>query len=316
MLVGIVGYMIIEGYNFLEAFYMTVITVSTVGFKEVRPLNPVGQLFTSFLIITSFGTFAYTVSALARSVLTGELGHYLKKYRLEKNIDKLNDHVIICGFGRNGRRAAKKLQAFNQNFVIVEQDSSIVEQHLENSGMSFYEGDATLDETLIKVGIERAKAVIATMSKDADNLYTVITARELNKSVGIISRASNDSAEKKLKAVGANNVVMPEGVGGAHMATLVMSPDIVEFLEHISVEGSSNINLGEIEVNKLRDKSGDMVIKDLSIRQRTGCTIIGLKTPEGEYIINPSSDMHLEPHSKLFVLGKPEELEDLHKYLN
>lgn len=315
MAAGILGFSIIEGYSLLESFYMTVITLSTVGFKEVRPLTGNGQIFTALLIISSFGIFAYAISVVTRSILTGELGSYYKVYRLHNHIQKLEGHVIICGFGRNGRRAAKKLKAYQQDYVVVENNENTIEKHLKGTDTLFIKGDATADDVLNSAGINRAKSIITTLSKDADNLYVVITARELNRKINIISRAANISTEKKLKAVGANHVVMPEGVGGAHMATLVMSPNIVEFLEFISVEGSSNINLEEIEVSQITDNSENMQLKDLALRQKTGCSIIGLKTPEGEYIINPGAEATITRHSKLFVLGKPDEIQDLYKFL-
>ncbi len=313
---GVLGFMLIEEYSLLESFYMTVITLSTVGFKEVRPLTDNGQIFTAFLIISSFGIFAYAISVVTRSVLSGDLGAYYKVYRLQNQIEKLESHIIICGFGRNGRRAAKKLRAYKQDFVIIENNEDIVEQYLKGEDLLFIKGDATEDDVLISAGIHEAKSIITTLSKDADNLYVVITARELNKEINIISRAANISSEKKLKAVGANHVVMPEGVGGAHMATLVMNPNIVEFLEFISVEGSSSINLEEIEVSQITGSSESMQLKDLALRQKTGCTIIGLKTPSGEYIINPGADTIISHHSRLFVLGKPEEIKDLYKFLH
>ncbi len=313
---GVLGFALIEGYSLLESFYMTVITLSTVGFKEVRPLSDLGQMFTAFLIISSFGIFAYAISVVTRSVLSGELGSYYKVYRLQNQIEKLEGHVIICGYGRNGRRAARKLEAYKQKFVVIENDESIVSQHLSGDDVLFIRGDATTDEVMSLAGIEKAKSLITTLSKDADNLYVVITARELNKTLNIISRAATSSAEKKLKAVGANHVVMPEGVGGAHMATLVMSPNIVEFLEYISIEGSSAINLEEIEVSQLTNSAESLQLKDLALRQKTGCSIIGLKSPEGEYIINPGAEAMITPNSKLFVLGKPQEIKDLYKFLN
>ncbi len=313
---GVFGFYFIEDYSLMESFYMTVITVSTVGFKEVRELSAYGQLFTSILIISSFGTFAFGVSVVTRAVLTGELASYYKIYQLENRIGKLNNHVIICGFGRNGRRAAVKLKAYHQDFVVIESDRQIIEEHLIDKDINFIEGDATSDEDLTRAGALRAKSLISTLSKDADNLYVVISARSLNPKINIISRAAHESAEKKLKVVGANHVVMPEGVGGAHMATLVMSPNIVEFLEFLSVEGSSAINLEEIEVSQITDTIESIQIKDLALRQKTGCSIIGLKNPSGEYVINPNPDIKIDQHSRLFVLGKPEEIELLYKLLN
>lgn len=314
--IGVIGFMFIEEYSVLESFYMTVITLSTVGFKEVRPLSDNGQLFTAFLIISSFGIFAYAISTVTRSVLSGELGTYYKVYRLENKINKLKDHVIVCGYGRNGRRAAQKLKAYGQDFVVIENNEEIIEKHLKGQGLLYIKGDATQDDTLQKAGVKEAKSLLSTLSKDADNLYVVITARDLNAKVNIITRAATESADKKLKAVGANHVVMPEGVGGGHMATLVMSPNIVEFLEHLSIDGSSAINLEEVEVSQITDKEGSMMLKDLALRHKTGCSVIGIKEPDGDYIINPGAETNLNPNSRLFVLGKPEEIKHLYKILN
>ncbi len=313
---GIGGYMLIEDYSLSDAFYMTIITVSTVGFGEIHPLSEAGRIYTAFLIIISLGVFAYGISIIAASVLSGELTHFFKLYRLENVIQNLSSHVIICGYGRNGRRAARKLDAYGEKYLVIEQNDEIIANYLENTGVPFIQGDATADDVLLSAGIERAKSIIATLSKDSDNLYVVISARTLNKEVRVISRASNESAEKKLKTVGANAVVMPEGVGGAHMATLVVSPNIVEFLEFISIEGSSNINLEEIEVSQISHDSGKVKLKDLQIRQQTGCSIMGIKTPEGEYIINPDGELALTHNSKLFVLGNPEEINKLNKILH
>lgn len=295
---------------------MTIITLSTVGFGEIHPLSPSGRFFTSILIISSFGTFAFGISVISRSVLSGEFRQLVKKYRLDNTIENLSGHVIICGFGRNGRRAARKLTAYGEKFVIIENSEDIISHHLLDEGILFIEGDATDDETLERAGVDKAKSLISTLSKDSDNLYVVISARALNNKMRIISRASNASAERKLKMVGANGVVMPEGVGGAHMATLVVSPNIVEFLDYLSIEGSSSINLEEIEVSQVTNSIDGVKLKDLSFRQKTGCSIIGLKTPEGEYIINPGGDLSLMPNSKLFVLGKPEEINTLNRILH
>jgi len=315
LVIGTTGYFYIEEYSLLESFYMTVITISTVGFKEVRPLSEAGQLFTAFLIISSFGSFAYGASLITRRILSGELGRYYKLYRLENKIKKLENHVIICGFGRNGRRAAKKLRAHGQDFLVIEANDEVIEEELLGTEMLYLEGDATEDDVLKRAGIGRAKSLISSLSKDADNLYTVITARQLSQNIKIIARASNASAQSKLLAIGANHVVMPEGVGGAHMASLVMTPHIVEFLDSISVEGSSEVNLEEVEVSQLTKRSGEMRISDLELRQRTGCSIIGIYNEDGGNIINPDPDTVIGPNSRLFVLGKPEQIRDLYDIL-
>lgn len=310
-MVGVTGYSLIEGYTFLEAFYMTVITLSTVGFSEVAPLSEEGRWFTAFLIISSFGTFAYGFSLLAQAIISGELARHLKRKRLNKTIQNLNNHTVVCGFGRNGRRAYTKLKAYGQEVVVIEKNQNTIETQLKDKNILYIEGDATSDDVLREAGVDRARSLVSTLSKDADNLFVVISARTLSKFIRLVSRASNESTENKLRAVGVNSVVKPEAVGGAHMATLVMSPNIVEFMDHISVEGSSAINLEEVEISELTDNQSGCTLNELKIRQRTGCTVIGLKTAEGEYVINPSSDQQLSASSKLFVLGNADQIKKL-----
>ena len=246
----------------------------------------------------------------------------IKNFRLRrqtfihlKEIEKIKDHVIICGFGRNGRRALRKLKAYGQNVVVIESDSHIIEQFVKPEGVLFIEADATDEQVLERAGIDRARALVSTLSKDADNLFVIISARSLNKKVRLISRSSSESTGKKLKTVGADSVVMPEGVGGGHMASLVMNPDIVEFLEHLSVEGSSDSNLEEVPLSELIGQHTSCTLTDLHIRQKTGCTIIGLKDPEGNYTINPESNVVLQPQSRLFVLGNADQIKALYQLL-
>lgn len=310
--IGIIGYMNIEGYSFVDALYMTVITVSTVGFGEVTVLSETGRLFTVFLILLSFGTFAYAGSAITRYVLDGEFRTYFKYNKLNKQVSKLNNHTLICGYGRNGKQAARKLTAYKQPFLIIESDP----EELENiifDGYLYVEGDATQDKTLIDAGIERAKSLITTLPKDADNLFVVLSAHQLNPDLIIISRASSESSTPKLKTAGASNVIMPDKVGGAHMASLVITPDVVEFLDNISVEGSAAINLEEISVNEIPTQYKFKSLKDIDLRRATGCTVIGYKTIDGEYVINPGAETELLPNSKLFVLGRPDQIKKLNK---
>ena len=313
MLIGVCGFILLENYTLAEAFYMTVITVSTVGFEEIRPLSDDGRLFTTLLIITSFGTFAYAISAITTYIVSGEFKTYFKDYRVNNEVEKLRDHVIVCGYGLNGKQALTKLKAHGQPFVVVESDKERVDQlRLAKVGL-FVQGDATLDSTLAKAGIDNAKALITALPKDADNLFVVLSARQINKKLTIISRASLDASYQKLKIAGADNVIMPDKVGGAHMASLVTTPDVVEFLDNITVEGNANINLEEISFNNLPKDYHFKTIKDLNARYHTGCSIIGFKTADGEYVINPGADMELLPNSKLFVLGKPEQITELNK---
>jgi voltage-gated potassium channel len=306
--IGIGGFIIIEHYNFLEAFYMTVITVATVGFQEVRPLSDNGRLFTAFLIITSFGTFAYAVTSISQYIINGEFNQYFKNYKLNAAIDKLENHVIICGFGRNGKQAAHVLKKHNTRFVVIEQKKAIVSTITHRYSDLVLEGDSTQDEILLKAGVLRAKALITTLPVDADNLFIVLSARTLNPKLTIISRASEDNSDAKLRIAGANNIIMPDKLGGAHMASLVMKPDVMEFVDYITGQGSDNIRLEEITFENLSEEYRNKTIRDLEVRNRSGANIIGFKTAQGEYVINPSADTKIIPDAKLFVLGTTEQI--------
>jgi voltage-gated potassium channel len=306
--IGIVGFMIIEGYGVLDAFYMTVITVATVGFQEVHPLSEAGRLFTAFLIITSFGTFAYAVTSISQYVLDGEFNQFFKDRRVSSAIEKLDGHVIICGYGRNGRQAAHVLKKHNTRFVVIEQKKEIVSAINHQWSDLVLEGDSTQDEVLLKAGILKAKALITTLPIDADNLFIVLSARTLNPKLTIISRASEDNSDKKIKLAGATNVIMPDKLGGAHMASLVMKPDVMEFVDFITGQGGDNIRLEEITFENLSQEFRNKTIRELEIRNKSGANIIGFKTAQSEYVINPSADTKIIPDAKLFVLGTSEQI--------
>ncbi len=308
---GVFGFIGIEGYNFLDAFYMTIITVATVGFQEVHPLSANGRLFTAFLIIISFGTFAYAIASISKYVIDGEFKHYYKNYKLLTAIGKIENHVIICGYGRNGRQAAHVLKKHDTRFVVLEINKEIVSSVNHKYSHLMMEGDATLDEVLLKAGITRAKALITTLPVDAHNVFIVLSARALNPNLVIISRASEDNSDKKLKIAGADNVIMPDKLGGAHMASLVMKPDVMEFVDYITGQGDDNIRLEEITFENMSLEFQNKTISDLEIRNKSGANIIGFKTAHGDYIINPSADTKIIPDAKLFVLGTTDQINKL-----
>lgn len=309
--IGVAGYMLIEGYRFFDAFYMTIITIGTVGFMEVQPLSDPGRLFTAFLIITGFGTFAYAITSVTGYVIDGEFRDYYRHLKTLNAIEKLNGHVIICGYGRNGRQAAQVLKKHDKRFVVVEQKKDEVEKLNHKFSHLVLEGDATQDEVLLKAGVERAAALITTLPIDADNVFIVLTARSLNPKLTIISRASDDNSDRKLKTAGADNVIMPDKIGGAHMASLVLKPDVIEFIDYITGQGGPEINLEEITFDNLPEPLRNKTIKDLEIRNKSGANIVGFKKGNGEYVINPSPDTQLIPDGKLFVLGTPEQIRKL-----
>lgn len=311
IVIGVSGYMIIEGDSFINALYMTIITISTVGFGEIHKLSVPGKLFTIFLILSSFGTYAYAISMITTYFVEGSVTSFIRgEGKRKSKARKMDNHIIICGYGRNGQQAVQELIAHKQSFVIVENQHDVIMEHL-GEDIRFVEGDATNDDILIKANIKNAKALITTLPNDADNTYVTLTARELRPDIIIISRASNESSEKKLKIAGVNNVVMPERVGGAHMATLVAKPDITEFLDHLSVHGAAPTILEEIVCSDMPRSLLGKPIFELKVRRKTGANIIGLKTPEGEFILNPSPELTVDKASKLFVLGTPEQIESM-----
>lgn len=311
LIIGVVGYMTVEDYRFLDAFYMTIITIATVGYGEVHVLSDAGRIFTSFLIIISFGTFAYAVSSITRFVIDGEFNNLFKLQKLNAAVEKLSDHVIICGYGRNGRQSAQVLKKHNKRFVVIEKNAKITETLNHKFQDLVLNGDSTQDEVLIKAGILKAKALITTLPVDADNMFIVLTARNLNPKLTIISRASEDGSDIKIKIAGADNVIMPDKVGGAHMASLVMKPDVMEFIDYVTAQGGDNNNLEEISFSHIPDHLKNKTLKDLEIRNKSGANIIGFKTEKGEYIINPSADTLIIPSAKIFVLGTPDQIKKL-----
>ncbi|MES1223437.1 MAG: potassium channel protein [Bacteroidota bacterium] len=311
ILMGVIGFMSIEHFTLVEAFYMTIITVATVGFQEVHPLSEGGRLFTAFLIITSFGTFAYAITSISQYVLDGEFRNYFKSYRVNTVIQKLENHIVICGYGRNGKQAAQVFKNKKQRFVVIEKSKELFTTFSQTNIDLFVEGDATQDEVLQKAGIEKARALITTLPIDADNLFIVLSARALNPKLTIISRASDDNSDRKLKTAGADNVIMPDKIGGAHMASLVMQPDVMEFVDFITGQGGDNIKLEEITFEHLPPEFKNKTIRELEIRNKSGANIIGFKTASSEYIVNPSPDTKMIADAKLFVLGTSEQINRL-----
>ena len=307
ILLGVAGYMILSDYSFVDALYMTVITITTVGFGEVQPFTPQEKIFTVFLILTSITVFGYAVSTFSEYLVSGKLFEQFKHRKVEKKIQSLKGHTIVCGFGRNGKQAILKLKNYHQKFVVVEKDKEIAAE-LDTNNLLNIQDDATLDETLLRAGIKNAATLITALPSDADNLFVVLTANQLNNTCKIISRASNQSSYSKLKIAGASNVIMPDKLGGDHMASLVVTPDVIEFVDQLTIEGETTANLEEIAVDDLPKKYINKTILDLDLRRETGCTVIGIRTPDRDYIINPEAETALINGSSLIVLGRPEQI--------
>ncbi len=315
MVIGTIGYMFIESYSLIDALYMTVITVSTVGFREVKPLTDPGKIFTIFIILSSLGVLAYFLSNLTQSLFKTQLSFFFGGNLKHLKQKKMENHIIVCGYGRNGSQVIDELTAFGEKVIVIDKDHELVVSKMAEP-IQFIEGDSTEDQVLLQAGIDKARSLITTLPLDTDNLFVVLTARTLNPDINIISRASSESSEKKLRMAGANSVVMPERVGGAHMATLVAQPDVMEFMEHLNIHGNSPVQLMEIMCSNLPKDLLHKPIKELELREKTGANIIGYKTSAGEYILNPTPETKLYPDAKIFVLGTKEQVNEMQKILN
>jgi voltage-gated potassium channel len=312
---GTTGYRLIEGWEWIDCLYMTIITMTTVGFREVAPLSAQGKIFTMLLIVTSISVLVYVTMNLARFVLDGELSNYIKTYRVDKKIAKLKNHVIIVGFGRNGEQAAIELAENKVDFVVVDKRDNVISRVRENPELLYIKGDATHEEVLEQAKIHDARALIVTTPEDADNVFVVLTARSMNPGLTVISRASEMESLMKLKRAGASNVIMPERIGGQRMAKLVHQPDVVEFLEYILLQKTQDVFLEEMSCKKLAQQWVGKSISEMKVRELTGANIVGIKTGGARYIFNPDPQMILSRNDQLFVLGNRKQINKLQEVM-
>lgn len=304
MLVGIIGYNLIEGYTFMEGFYMTTISITTAGFDEVRPLSNEGRLFTIILLLTSWATFAWAIARITQFFTTGEINKFFKMRKIMKDIIELKDHVILCGFGRNGQQAARTLKNHNFRFIVIEKNLESLEHSLPHfPSLVYLEGDATDDDLLREAGIERAVALITALPDDANNVFIVLSARGLNPELQIISRVSDESAIPKLRKAGANNVIMPDKIGGSHMATLVSKPDVIEFIDFLTSEEAESVNMESVPYEMLPTEIKNKSLKVVMEWNKTGVSCLGIKNKEGRFVINPPDETLVTEGCKVIVFG-------------
>ncbi|MBT8257124.1 MAG: potassium channel protein [Bacteroidia bacterium] len=315
LLIGMIGFRILTGESWIDCFYMTVITISTVGFTEAVPIDENAKIFTILLILTGFIVVGYAIKVITEYIILRNDAEEIKLKKMQKKIDGMQGHIVICGYGRNGAQVARKLAAYDKDFVVIERNKELVEK-MEDSNIPYVLGNANEDETLEQAGIDRASCLISALPSDADNVFVVLSARQKNKNIRIISRASHESTYSKLKLAGANNVILPDKIGGDHMASLVVIPDLIEFIDNLAIVGKTNINIEQVDVEKLYDTTEVKSIRDLDLRKKTGCNVIGYKDPKGDYIVNPEADQELAPNSTIIVLGRPEQIQKLNTLFN
>ncbi len=309
---GTLGYMLLENMNFIDALYMTVITLATVGFREVKELSDAGKVFTIILIFTGFGVFTYALTQGAKIIVEGEIKEVFKKRKMKNVIDHLKDHYIICGYGRMGSIVVKELKANKVPVVVIEKNKDGIP---ENADFPFIVGDATNDDILKSAGIERARGLITVLPSEAENLYVVLTSKELNPNLFIVARAIDKAAEGKLKRAGADRVVSPYLIGGLRIAHTVLRPNVVEFLEFATRSEHLEIQIEEIEVSSNSSLVGKTIAQS-GIGKDLGIIIIGIRRAEGRMKFNPNSHTVIKEGDILIVVGEPEKLNLLEKMVS
>jgi len=301
---GTIGYMIIEDWRFLDALYMTVMTLSTVGYKEIAPMSDLGQLFTITLIASGVGIALITLTLIARWIAEGGPGETSRRRRMQKRIDGMNGHYIICAYGRVGRTVAREFEAEGVPFVTIDKDEELEERMLRD-GVGFVIGDPASEQVLVAAGIARAKGLICAVDSDADNVYITLAARSIQPDLFIVARASEAVSADRLYRAGANRVISPYVSSGRHMAMLSLRPQVVDYLE-VGVREQTNLRLEELQV----DEGSDLVGRALT--DACGKTLpLALRRSNGEIIPHPDPGMRLQRGDMLVLLGQPEDLRQL-----
>jgi voltage-gated potassium channel len=306
--VGTVFYTLFEDFSILEAFYMTIITISTTGFKEVRPLSDAGMVITILIIITGVLTIAYTGGKAAQLIIET---HLFRRKRMSKQVEKLSNHYIVCGYGRMGREVCDTLEENNETFVVIDNEQSKIDELIKR-GFLFIYGDGASDETLVQAGIERAKGLAAVVKSDAENIFITLSARLLKKDLFVVARAIEERTESKLIKAGADRVVKPYELGGKRIVHLLLKPGVTDFIEGVARKKGIDINLEEILINN----DGILVGKTLAespLRKDLNVMVIAIYKSSGKFIYNPRSTEKIELGDKLIVIAETANLEKLNK---
>ena len=306
---GTLGYMLIEGWSAFESLYMTIITLATVGFREIHSLSFEGRFFTILLIVFGAGTIAYTIGTLIQFMVEGQLRKVLGRKKVEKKISLLKSHYIVCGYGRIGRLICRDFKSKPVPFLVVEQDPELC-RVLDEEGFLYIHGDATQDDVLLQAGILQAKGLITAVTSDSANVFITLTARGLHPGMFILARASEESSELKLKRAGANKVISPYIIGATRMANAILRPSVVDFIDIATGGENLELQIEEIRISADSVLAGKALI-DSGVRKNHGIIIVGINKVNCSPVFNPASDTIIEADDILITLGKPPEIKTL-----
>jgi voltage-gated potassium channel len=310
LVVGTVGYLFF-GFGLLDAVFQTVITITTVGFNSPHPLDGGSKIFTIILILVGVGTALYTFSAVLEVLIDGHMQVLIRRRKMERDIDRMHGHVIVCGWGRVGREVARFLASGKTNVVVIDRDP----ERLDGIPYAFVCGDVADDETLLEAGLDRATALVAALDTDADNLYVTVAAKSMHPDIHIIARARNESSESKLVRAGADRVVNPQQLGGDRMASFVTQPHVVDFVDVVMHDGSLKFRLEELTLAANSALVGK-TLRSAHLRDRTGALVLAIRRPDGRFVTNPSPEDTIEAADVLICIGTAEQLEALIVFAN
>lgn len=311
---GTAWYWLIEGWSWTDAAYMTIITLSTVGFSEIQPMNERGRIFTIILILLGLITIGYIVNRFTEALIEGYFQAGIRRRQEKRLIDTLNEHYIICGFGRTGQQVAREFYADKVPFVIVDSELEQVEK-AQNNGYIVIQGDATLDECLHKAKIGQAVCLITTLSSDAENLYTVLSAKTLNPKIRAISRASTEEAVKKLQRAGADAVVSPYITGGKRLAAVAVRPQVMDFVDGILTGSDRSFYLEEFLLDPDKCPCVGQTLREARLRSQSGALVLAIRRVSGDLIAGPTGETRLMAGDLLICMGTAEQLRLLNRLL-
>jgi voltage-gated potassium channel len=303
VLAGTIGYAVIEGWPYLDALYMTVTTITTVGYMEVHALSRAGRIFTLLVIVSGVTVLFYTVGKIAQVMFEGQFQRYFGRMKVEKQIESMRDHYIICGYGRIGSLICREFAAKPVPFVVVENKPEVIEK-LEEEHYPYLRGNATEDESLLKAGIKRAKGLVSVVTSDTENVYITLTARGLNPDLYILARAGEEGSDIKLQRAGANKVISPYHIGGSRMAQAILRPNVVDFIEIATGRDHYDLQMEEICIPEASYCVGENLMSS-GFRKQTGVIIVGIKKASGKMVFNPDSQTRIDSKDTLIILGEP-----------